>query len=134
MLDGVASRHRRIIDGVQPYQRGRGAYRDPLAILNTISNRDKHNDVYTCVAALGNPGFKLIRPGLAPPDQELTIRLGEKLTPHAMADGEEFFGLTWTPPAGAPSGAVNSEVYIEPSTCRQPSGSTATAAPSPSMT
>jgi hypothetical protein len=41
MLRGVATRFRRIIDGVQPYQRGQTAYRDPLAVLSTISNRDK---------------------------------------------------------------------------------------------
>jgi hypothetical protein len=114
LLKGVASRHRRIIDSVQPFQRGGMAARDPLAVLNTISNRDKHNDVYTCIAALGNPGFRLIRPSLPPPDRELTVRLGEKLTPHPMMDGEEFFALSFQPSAGAPPEAVNTEVYIEP--------------------
>jgi hypothetical protein len=113
LLRGIAPRHRKIIDDVQPYQRGRGVHRDPLAILSTISNRDKHNDIYVCVAAIGNPTFKLIRPGLAPPDQEVTIRFGEPFRPHPMTDGAEFIGLDWTPPAGAPPSAVNTEVYLE---------------------
>lgn len=89
------------------------AHRDPLAILSTISNRDKHNDVYVCVAAAGNPGFKLIRPALAPPDREITVRLGEKLTPHPMADGKEFFGLYWNPPSGAPPRPMGADIYLE---------------------
>src|SRR4051794_21719077 len=93
MLDGVAPRHRRLIDDVQPFQRGQGAQRDPLAVLVTISNRDKHNDVYVCVAAIGNPTIKLIRPPLPPPDRELTIRFGQKFIPHPMRDGEEFFAV-----------------------------------------
>lgn len=97
MLKGVATRFRRIIDDVQPYQRGRRAYRDPLAVLSTISNRDKHNDVYVCVAAAETFTVKLIRPLLAPPDRELTIRFGEKFVPYAMTDGQEFLPSTGPP-------------------------------------
>lgn len=112
LLKGVAGRHRRIIDSVQPFHRGRSAARDPLAVLSTISNRDKHNDVYVCVATAGNPAFKITRPGLARPDRELTVRLGEQLTPYPMTDDQEFIGLDWNPPSGVKD-AVNTEVYLE---------------------
>ncbi len=47
-LHGVAPRHRRIIDDLQPYQRGPNAgRRDPLEILRSASNRDKHRDRHT---------------------------------------------------------------------------------------
>jgi hypothetical protein len=102
MLKGVASKYRKIIDGFQPYQRGRGAWRDPLAVLQTISNRDKHNDVYVCVAVAETFALKIVRPPLSPPDNEMTIRFGDKLIPYAMTDGQEMFALDWNPdPADA---------------------------------
>jgi hypothetical protein len=109
LLKGIASRHRGIIDDVQPYQRGRGVYRDPLAILSTISNRDKHNDVYVCVAAVGISAFKLMRPALPPADRDLTIRFGEAATPNPMVDGQEFAGIDWQ----GTSGALNTHIYLE---------------------
>jgi hypothetical protein len=72
MLTGVASRHRRVIDDVQPYQRGRRAENDPLAILSTVSNRDKHNAIYTAIAAVGRPRFKIIRSGVEDVTVEFT--------------------------------------------------------------
>ena len=30
-----------------------------------------------------------------------------------MTDGQQFIGLDWHPPAGAPADAVNKEVYLE---------------------
>jgi hypothetical protein len=54
-------RHRRIIDDLQPYQRGRRAYNDPLAILQVVSNCDKHNDIYVAGAAVEKPAFRLVR-------------------------------------------------------------------------
>lgn len=113
LLDGVASRHRSVIDEVQPWRSGRRAHRDPLAVLSTISNRDKHNDVYVCVAAIGDPAFKMVRPSLAPPDREITIRMGEQFTPYPMTDGAEFMGMDWTPPPSAPPNAVNTQIYLE---------------------
>jgi hypothetical protein len=102
MLKGVATRYRKIIEDFQPYQRGRGAYRDPLAVLQTISNRDKHDDVYVCVAAAEAFVIKILRPPLPRPENELTIRFGEKLIPYAMTDGQEMFALDWSPdPADA---------------------------------
>jgi phage terminase large subunit GpA-like protein len=97
MLKGVASRYRKVIEDAQPYQRGRGAYRDPLAILQTISNRDKHNDVYVCVAAAETFAIKLVRPPLPAPEHKTTIRFGDRLTPYAMADGQEIFAVDWNP-------------------------------------
>lgn len=102
MLKGVATKYRKIIEGVQPYQRGRGAWRDPLAVLQTISNRDKHNDVYVSVAAAETFALKIVRPPLPTPENEMTIRFGDKLIPYAMTDGQEIFGLDWNPdPADA---------------------------------
>jgi hypothetical protein len=113
MLDGVAPRHRRLIDDVQPFQRGRGAERDPLAVLATISKRDKHNDVYVCVAAIGNPTIKLIRPQLPPPDREITIRFGSRFRPYPMRDGEEFFAIDRHPDAAAASAPMSDDIYLE---------------------
>jgi|HubBroStandDraft_3_1064219.scaffolds.fasta_scaffold88872_3 hypothetical protein len=41
-LEGVARKHRRIIDNYQPYQMGQQAQRHPLFILNEVVNREKH--------------------------------------------------------------------------------------------
>ncbi len=102
MLKGVARKYRRIIEEFQPYQRGRSAWRDPLAVLQTISNRDKHNDVYVCVAAAETFALKIRRPPVPPPENEMTIRFGDKLIPYAMTDGQEMFALDWNPdPADA---------------------------------
>src|ERR1035441_6142815 len=102
MLKGVGSKYRKIIEDFQPYQRGRSAWRDPLAALQTISNRDKHNDVYVCVAAAETFAVKIVRPPLPPPDNEITIRFGDKLIPYAMTDGQDMFALDWNPdPANA---------------------------------
>lgn len=90
MLKGVASRHRSVIDDVQPYQRGGRAEDDPLAVLSTVSNRDKHNDIYTAVAAVGRPRFKLIRSGL----EDLTVEFtGQKFRPYPMTDGQELISV-----------------------------------------
>ena len=43
MLKGVPDRARALIDGLQPYTRGHGSVdKDPLNILNSLCNRDKH--------------------------------------------------------------------------------------------
>jgi hypothetical protein len=42
VLKGVPTNARRIIDNLQPHLRGNGAEHDPLNILNTLCNRDKH--------------------------------------------------------------------------------------------
>lgn len=82
MLKGVASRHRRVIEDVQPYQRSRGAENDPLAVLGTVSNRDKHNAIYTAVAAVGRPRFKIVRPGL----EDITLEFAAaRYRPYPMA-------------------------------------------------
>jgi hypothetical protein len=114
MLAGVASRHRHVIDSFQPYQRGSKFDRDPLAVLATISNRDKHNDVYVCVAASETFVIKLIRPSLRPPDQELKIRFGEKFIPLPMLDGQELFAIEWTPDAGSSEVPMEEVMRIEP--------------------
>lgn len=94
-LRGVASRHRRIIDDLQPYQRGRRAYGDPLAILQMVSNRDKHNDIYTAVAAVEKPTFRLVRLKNGVRHlEDLTVDFtGEKFRPYAMADANELVSI-----------------------------------------
>jgi hypothetical protein len=42
MLQGVASKHRRVIDSVQPFHRGRSADKDPLVIVDKIAKSEKH--------------------------------------------------------------------------------------------
>ena len=94
-MRGVATRHRRIIDDLQPYQRGPGARDDPLTILQMVSNRDKHNDIYTAVAAVEMPTFRLVRLRNGVPHlEDLTFEFtGERFRPYAMADGDEFVSI-----------------------------------------
>jgi hypothetical protein len=96
MLDGVASRHRKVIDTVQPYHRGRSAPNDPLAVLNTVSNRDKHGDIYTGIAIVNRPRFQLIRTssgGHSSPE-DLTVEFpGNQLNPYLMIDGQRMVAI-----------------------------------------
>jgi hypothetical protein len=76
-------------------KRGRRAYNDPLAILQTVSHRDKHNDVYVAVAAVETPAFRLVR---LKDDvrhlEDLTVEFtGERFRPYAMTDGYEFVSI-----------------------------------------
>lgn len=54
------------------------------------------------MAAAEEFALKLLRPPLPPPDNEVTIRFGDKLIPYAMTNGQEMFSLDWNPdPADA---------------------------------
>jgi hypothetical protein len=55
MLRGMADRHRTVIDGVQPYRRGHDAPKDPLALLNWLSNVDKHRVLHPTFLAVIEP-------------------------------------------------------------------------------
>jgi len=111
MLRGVASRHRKLIDTFQPYHQGSRAPDHPLAILQTVSNRDKHNDTYSVVAAVERPRFKIARPAI---DEDLVVDFtGKKFRPYAMADGDELIALEWSPPPGSPPGTPNTAVHLE---------------------
>jgi len=110
MLKGVATRHRRVIDNLQPYQRARKAHEDPLAVLQAVSNRDKHNDIYTAVAAVKKPRFKLARRDI---DDLIVDFTGDKFRPYAMADGDELISLNWMPPPGSSQGTLNTYVHLE---------------------
>jgi hypothetical protein len=60
MLEGVARPHRQMIDGYQPYQRGQqAAANDPLAILRSISDREKHRELHAVLAAMGTLTLKM---------------------------------------------------------------------------
>jgi hypothetical protein len=86
-------RHRKVIDTLQPFNQWPGKVQDdPLAILQTVSNRDKHNDIYTAVAAVRQPRFKISRRTLD--NGDLTVDFtGKKFRPYAMADGDHLIGL-----------------------------------------
>ena len=56
MLKGVLARDRAIIDQYQPYQRASSPERDPLSILNHLSNTDKHRIVPAAFAGLNRLG------------------------------------------------------------------------------
>lgn len=114
MLEGVASKYRKIIEDFQPYQRGRGAWRDPLAVLQTISNRDKHNDVYICVAAAETFVLKIVRPPLSPPENEMTIRFSDNLIPYAMTNGQEIVALDWNPDPADAQRPMADLIRVEP--------------------
>lgn len=60
-----------------------------------VSNRDKHNDIYTAVAAVEKPTFRLVRlKNGARHLEDLTVEFtGEKFRPYAMTDGDEFVSV-----------------------------------------
>lgn len=56
-LAGVASRHKSIIDQLQPYQAGKGRRNHPLALLATLNDRDKHRVPHPGFGRLHEVGF-----------------------------------------------------------------------------
>jgi len=58
-LDGVAPRHRAIIESVQPYQGSNGPENTYLALLSRLSNVDKHQVVHATLAVLQDPGDRV---------------------------------------------------------------------------
>jgi len=54
-LAGVEERWRKKIDNVQPYQRGKNAYLDPLAVLSDIANSHKHKTLKTARITIETP-------------------------------------------------------------------------------
>lgn len=62
-LEGVARKHRRIIDDFQPYQMGRQAHRHPLFMLNEIVNSEKHRSGHAVLGTATECRARLVRPG-----------------------------------------------------------------------
>jgi hypothetical protein len=108
-LRGVNESYRRVIDGFQPYHRGREAPKDPLAVLQTVSNTDKHNDAYVCVGTSTTPGFRINRPGLG---DYIELGFVGELLPYRLEDGYPIIGLTWNPPP--PPAPQDTQVFLEP--------------------
>ena len=50
---------------------------------------------------------------VAPPDQEVTLRFGERFIPYPMRDGEEFFAVDWSPDPAAASAPMSDYIYLE---------------------
>lgn len=55
-LDGVGTTQQAIIQGVQPYNEGRRAQSTSPAIINVLSNTDKHQVVHATAALIIDPG------------------------------------------------------------------------------
>lgn len=89
MLHGVSSRHRTVIDALQPYQRGAQARRDPLFILNSIGNRDKHNDTHAVWGAVAGTRHRIIRPD----GVTWTISINKDDDPLPLIDGQVLLGV-----------------------------------------
>ena len=92
MLKGVAKKHRRLIDGVQPYNRGRRVENDPFAILGTLSNRDKHREPHAFLGTFRS--YTIV--GISG-EQEVIRMKFEPHAPNVVRDGDvlfEFSGIT----------------------------------------
>lgn len=106
MLKGVDERFRRIIDQLQPYQRGRRVDNDPLVILEAVTNTDKHRDLHAAVAATTGTRFKLHMPD----GRVLTVRINRGDRPQWIVDGQIFLGIDNQPPPEAPYQQVKMQV------------------------
>ncbi len=88
-LEGVASRHRTIIDQLQPFQRGvEKAARDPLYLLNAIANREKHEDTHAVWAAVEGTKFRL----LFGDGRVYTVVITKDDDPNPLVDGQTLIG------------------------------------------
>ncbi len=83
MLAGVAGRHRKVIDNLQPYQRGSRATEDPLAILRSVTDRHKHRERHTGVGFI-----EKALPVSTMPDGSRLGLLIEDLGVEALQDGD----------------------------------------------
>ncbi|MGB7588691.1 MAG: hypothetical protein WBM00_08285 [Solirubrobacterales bacterium] len=111
MLKGVASRHRKVIARLQPYHRGKRAFEDPLAILATITNRDKHREDHVVLAGAGRATYRLDRSLIQPPVEDLTITIDRG--PHEsqrITDGGVLFGIENQPSPEAPDEKIKLEL------------------------
>lgn len=97
MLEGVRSRFRRLIDDSQPYHRARSAERDPLAILDTISNRDKHREAHPCLVLMEMFSVVITQPG----GEKMTVTVTDAdnaNTARALRDGSQIVSVAPSDP------------------------------------
>jgi len=109
MLAGVSGGHRHLIDTFQPYNRIGGVEDDPLSILSSITNRDKHRDIHVCLGSVEIPRFQLLQPLI---DYQITVELtGEKFRGYPMVDGQKFIGIgNVVPPRESPDATVELKI------------------------
>jgi hypothetical protein len=107
-LQGVAKKHRRLIDEYQPYHRGTQAGRDPLAILAAVANREKHEDIHVALGVISNSVFRLTQSD----GTVMEVSLGkDDHTPfREITDGMELLGLINKTDADAPDAKVKLDV------------------------
>ena len=89
MLEGVASRFRKIIDDSQPYHRSGRVSRDPLAILETISNRDKHREPHPRLVWMRDMGIKFTKDGKS---VRIGVGFGQD-SPQPLSDGDSLISI-----------------------------------------
>lgn len=65
LLQGVKSKHRAIIDGLQPYERGAplAIKHDPLTVLNAVCNGDKHRYGHPSAVVLRSTAYAVVDEG-----------------------------------------------------------------------
>jgi hypothetical protein len=97
MLKGVVRKHRKVIDHFQPYHRGSRASDDPLAILQAVTNRHKHDDPHTVIAMLPQAEFRI----MFPDGYGIDIRRGAN-HPEPLEHDQWVFAVEDDPPPGVP--------------------------------
>jgi hypothetical protein len=78
-LTHIHPTHRAIIERYQPYKRGNQMKTHPLAILNSLSNTDKHQIIVPLVAAVADVPTKVIKEAGGQVDS-LKVNIGVPLT------------------------------------------------------
>jgi hypothetical protein len=108
MLQGVAKKHRRLIDEYQPYHGGKQAGRDPLAILAAIANREKHEDIHVALGVISSSTYRLTQPnGIS---MDVSLGKGDHTPFREISDGMELIGIINKPSQGAPDAKVELDV------------------------
>ena len=102
LLEGVAPKHRTMIDSLQPYNQGKRMARyDPLAVLNDLCNGDKHRDVHPAILVRRD---SVLTVGSA---QAGALLMHEKriegptVRRKPLHDGAEMFRFSFTPANGS---------------------------------
>lgn len=108
MLQGVAKKHRRLIDDYQPYHVGKQSGRDPLAILAAIANREKHEDIHVALGVISNSTYRLTQPNGISID--VSLGKGDHAPFREITDGMELIGIINKPSPDAPDAKVELDV------------------------
>lgn len=104
LLQGVASKHRDIIDSYQPYQLGpRQAKSEPLYVLSEIANSEKHRAGHVVLGAAKDFTVKLLRPEI----DDLVVSFKKALP---LKNDSEIFAVDNQPNPAAPHLVVTLEL------------------------